>query len=172
MNGKQTIKELKQLLEPYMPFLKEWSKNEACSLSIEDNYLIEVHIKNNFKINLFESFMFYNQSKHIARINAKLRWDSKKFKQWIILNFLFSIVELARKNGGQNYLHRPIGTLELNQDLKNCLLRLNILYLNQLFEKHKEEDFEKDKIFNVIVKFEILNKNNLPHINNRQPIKH
>ncbi|MBA3681758.1 MAG: hypothetical protein H0W73_11445 [Bacteroidetes bacterium] len=50
-------------------------------------------------------------------------------------------------------------------------MKLNILYLNQIFERYKEEDFEQEKIFNVIMEFENLNKNILPHINNEQPIK-
>lgn len=152
------IEQLKENLQTYSIFLPNWVKNEDCSLSEDDLYIIEVHTKNNFKLNLFESFMFYNQCKHIERINAKLRWDSKKFKQWVILKFLFSIVELANNNGGQNYLHQPIGSIDLTQELKECLLKLDILYLNQIFEKYKEEDFEKEKIFNIIIEFESQNK--------------
>ncbi|MDP1802992.1 MAG: hypothetical protein Q8L81_16640 [Bacteroidota bacterium] len=152
------INDLQDLMQVYKPFWPEWIKNHSCTLNEDDLYIIDVHSKNNFEINLFDSFMFYNQKKHIDRINAKLRWDNRKFKQWVILNFLFSIIELARNNGGQHYLHRPIGTLELNEALKKILFKLDLLYLNQIFEKYKEEDFEKEKIFNVIVEFEIANR--------------
>ncbi len=172
MNVKKAIKKLEELMQLYNPFWHEWMKNENCSLTIEDHYILEVHTKNNFKINLFETFMFYNQTRRVEIINAKLMWDRKKFKQWIIGNFLISIVEIANNNGGQKYLHKSIGTLELNEDLKKYLLKLNILYLNQLFEKYKEEDFEQEKIFIVIMEFENLHKNVLPHINCEQPIKH
>ena len=148
------IHDLEELMRVYTPFWPEWIKHQDCSLNANDLYIIDVHAKNKFKINLFESFMFYNQGKHIERINAKLRWDSKKFKQWVILNFLFSIVELARKNGGQNYLHRPIGTLELDEGLKKCFFQLDLLYLNQIFERYKEEDLENEKIFKTIFEFE------------------
>lgn len=154
------IEQLKEHLQPYSIFLPFWTKNEDCSLNEDDLYIIEVHTKNNFKICLFESFMFYNQCKHIERINAKLRWDYKKFKQWIIGNFLFSIVELARKNGGQNYLHQPIGSLDLKQELKQCLFKLNIFCMIQIFESYKEEDFEEEKFFKAIKEFEILHRFN------------
>jgi hypothetical protein len=152
------IDQLKENLQPYSMLLPYWVKNEDCSLNEDDLYIIEVHTKNNFKLNLFESFMFYNQCKHIERINAKLRWDSKKFKQWAILNFLFSIVELANNNGGQNYLHQPIGSLNLKQELKECLFKLNVFSMIQIFEKYKEKDLEKEKIFDIIIEFESLNK--------------
>ncbi|MBL7911675.1 MAG: hypothetical protein JNJ41_11515 [Bacteroidia bacterium] len=154
MSIKKAMKKLEHLIQSYGPFWHEWMKNENCSLTIEDLYIIEVHTKDNFKINLFETFMFYNQTRRVEIINAKLIWDCKKFKQWVILNFLFSIVELARKNGGQHYLHRPIGTLELNEKLKQCLFKLDVLYLNQIFEKYKEEDLENEKIFKTIFEFE------------------
>jgi hypothetical protein len=154
MNVKKAIKKLEELMQVYHPFWREWVKNENCSLTIEDQYIIEVHTKNNFKLNLFETFMFYNQTKRVEIINVKLMWDYKKFKQWVILNFLFGIVELARENGGQNYLHRPIGTLELNEELKECLFKMDVLYLNQIFEKYKEEDLENEKIFKTIFEFE------------------
>lgn len=161
MSVKKAIKKLEELIQFYNPFWKEWIKNENCSLSIEDHYIVEVHTKNDFKINLFETFMFYNQTRRIEIINAKLRWDSKKFKQWVILNFLFSIIEIARENGGQYYLHQPIGTLELNEDFKKCLFKLDLLYLNQIFEKYKEEDLENEKIFKTIFEFETLKRNKM-----------
>lgn len=154
MNAKKAIKTLEENMQVYNPFWHEWMRNENCSLSIEDHYIIEVHTKNKFKINLFESFMFYNQTRRVEIINAKLRWDGEKFKQWVILNFLFSIVELGRESGGQNYLHLPIGTLDLNHKLKQCLFKLDILYLNQIFEKYKEEDLANEKIFKTIFEFE------------------
>jgi len=160
MKTKKVIENLKILMQPYIPFWPKWSKHPDCTLNQDDLYIVEIHVKNKFKINLFESFMFYNQCKHIERINAKLRWDRKKFKEWIIGNFLFNVVELAQKNEGQSYLHKPIGTLELRDDIKRCLLRLNILYLNQIFEIYKEQDFEEEKIFKVILEFETLNQRN------------
>ena len=154
-------------MQSYTPFWSQWTKHTDCTLNEDDLYIINVHIKNNFKISLFESFMFYNQCKHIERINAKLRWDHKKFKQWIIGNFLFSIVELANNNGGPNYLHQPIGSLNLKQELKQCLFKLNIFCMIQIFESYNEVDFEEEKFFNAIKEFEFLHrlKMKLPHIN-------
>ncbi|MBA2613948.1 MAG: hypothetical protein H0U95_18440 [Bacteroidetes bacterium] len=165
------LKQLEENFKTYVAFWTEWSRNEECSLNEDDLYILEVHQKNNFKLDLLDSLMFYNQVKYIERINAKLRWDCKKFKHWVILNFLFSIIELARNNGWQTYLHKPIGILDLSEDLKKCLFRLNIICMYQIFENYKEEDFEQEKIFNVIMEFENLNKNILPHINPVQPIK-
>lgn len=160
MRTKKVIKNLETLMQSYKPFWPQWTKHPDCSLTSDDLYVIEVHTKNNFKISLFESFMFYNQRKHIERINAKLRWDRRKFKQWVILNFLFSIVELANNNGGQNYLHQPIGSLDMRHELKSSLFKLNIVCMIQIFEKYKEEDFEKEKIFNAILEFEALRRLN------------
>lgn len=154
------LQQLKEHLQTYSIFLPHWTKNEDCSLTEDDLYIIEVHSKNDFKLNLIESFMFYNQAKHIERINAKLRWDGKKFKQWVILGFLFSIVELALKNGGQNYLHQPIGSLDLKQELKDSLFKLKIVCMIQIFENYKEEDFEKEKIFDAILEFESVSRYN------------
>ncbi len=158
MKINSVLSQLEENINGHGLFWSDWIRNEACSLTEEDLYTIDIHKRNNFMLNLIDSFMFYNQTKHIERINAKLIWDNKKFKEWIILNFLFSVVELARNNGGQNYLHQPIGSLELKDELRGCLLKLNILYLNQIFEKYKEEDFEKEKVFKSIIEFETIAK--------------
>ncbi len=162
------LRQLQDNICDYGSFWSDWIQNEDCSLTDEDIYTIDIHKRNNFTLNLIDSFMFYNQTKHIERINAKLRWDSKKFKEWIILNFLFGVVEMARSNGGQNYLHQPIGSLELREELKSSLLKLNILYLNQIFENYREEDFEKEKVFKSIMEFETLTKKKLTSLEQLQ----
>jgi hypothetical protein len=158
MRTKKVIKNLEVQLKPYQPFLIDWSKQEACLLTQDDLYIIEMQIKNKFKINLFEIFMFYNQGKYLIQINKKLTYDYKKFKEWMILKFLFSLVELARNNQGQKDLHKPIGLLNINDELKKCLLKLNVITINQIFEKYTETDLEKPFVFKTIIEFETTKK--------------
>ncbi len=150
---------LQNNINAYEPFLYEWSKNENCSLSPEDLRIIDNYKKINFKIDFFSLLRSFKQKKQIQTIVAKLIWDYQKFKEWVITNFVFSILKLIRNNSFNTFfLHLPLDYLSLSYELKNKLKLLKIKTVYEIFENYNEEDFYKTPTFNHIVAFEITLK--------------
>jgi len=162
-SGQKLIQELEKNIHSYSLFWPEWIKNEACTLNEEDLYIIEVHTKNNFKINLFESFMFYNQAKRIECIVSKLRTDYKYFKEWMITNFLFHLISLINCSDRKDFsLYAPIGYLSIPVEIKSKLRSFKVKTVYEIFEKYKEEDLKSATVFSNIIAFErILIETNL-----------
>ncbi len=160
MKLKKVIVELENNIKSYSPFLCEWSKNENCSLTAEDLSIINIYTKSNFKIPLFSLFSSFKQTQRVKTIIAKLIWDYQKFKEWVITNFIFSLLKLIRENSFNIFfLHLPLDYLSLPYELKNKLRLFKIKTVYEIFEKYKEEDFYKNPVFNNIVEFETVIKN-------------
>lgn len=162
-SGQELINELEKSVQSYSSFWYKWIKQEECTLSEEDLYIIEVHTKNNFKLNLFESFMFYNQSKQIECIVSKLKDDQKHFKDWMVTNFLFNLLKLIRVSERSDFsLYAPIGYLSIPGEVKSKLKSFKVKTVYEIFEKFKEEDLKSNTVFSNIIAFEkILSENNL-----------
>lgn len=161
--GQELIKELEKNIHAYSSFWYKWIQQEECTLSEEDLYIIEVHTKNNFKLNIFESFMFYNQSQQIECIVSKLKTDQKHFKDWMVTNFLFHLLKIIRISERTDVsLHAPIGYLAIPTEIKSKLKSFKVKTVYEIFEKYKEEDLKSTTVFSNIVAFErILSETNL-----------
>ena len=161
--GQELINELEKNVRSYSSFWHKWIQQEECILTQEDLYIIEVHTKNNFKLNLFESFMFFNQSKQIESIVSKLKTDHKHFKDWMVTNFLFNLLKLIKISERSDFLlYAPIGYLSIPSEIKSKLKSFKVKTVYEIFEKYKEEDFKSTNVFSNIIAFEkVLNKKDL-----------
>lgn len=162
-SGQELIKELEKNIHAYSSFWYKWIQQEECTLSEEDLYVIEVHTKNNFKLNIFESFMFYNQSQQIECIVSKLKTDQKHFKDWMVTNFLFHLLKIIRISERTDVsLHVPIGYLSIPTEIKSKLKSFKVKTVYEIFEKYKEEDLKSTNMFSNIIAFErVLGEANL-----------
>ncbi len=161
--GQELIHELEKSIHSYSCFWYKWLQQEECTLTEEDLYIIEVHTKNNFKLNIFESFMFYNQANQIECIVSKLKADQKHFKDWMVTNFLFNLLKLIRINERSDFsLHAPIGYLSIPSEIKSKLKLFKVKTVYEIFEKYKEEDLKSATVFSNIIAFEkVFTENNL-----------
>lgn len=151
----ELISEMEKNIHSYSSFWYKWIQQEECTLNEEDLYIIEVHTKNNFKLNIFESFMFYNQSKQIECIVSKLKSDQKHFKDWMVTNFLFNLLKLIRISERTDFsLHAPIGYLSIPSEIKSKLKSFKVKTVYEIFEKYKEEDLKSTTVFSNIIAFE------------------
>ncbi|MEO6302798.1 MAG: hypothetical protein ABIP51_06470 [Bacteroidia bacterium] len=160
MTAKKALLVLEHNLKLYQPFFYEWAKTENCSLNQEDLAAIEFHIKNKFKLNIFETLIFNNQTKSLKEISAKLIWDYQSFKEWIITNFLFDVLKLVKeyKSDNEFFMHLPFDYVRIPYELKARLRCFKINSFHEIFENFNEEDFYLDPVFNNIIEFELTFK--------------
>lgn len=158
--------ELEKNINSYLPFLHEWSQQENCSLNSEDINLIETHLNKNFKINFIERILFFNQVPKIKGVIAKLIWDYQKFKDWLITNFVFSLVKIAKDNNFNNlFFHLPLDYTSITYQVKSALKLFKIKTFYEFFEKYNEQDLYKENLFNNIIEFETVFKKDYKPIN-------
>lgn len=159
MRPKKVIQELKSQIEVYLPFWHEWTSSDLCTLNNEDLYIIDVHVKNEFSISLFESFMFYNQAKAIECVIQKLKADLNSFKIWLTTKFLCNILDIVRQQVNPYIWDLPIEYLPVEFELKGRIKIFKVKNLKDIFYKFEEDDFLKDEMFNSVVGFVCVFKN-------------
>ncbi|MBA2612047.1 MAG: hypothetical protein H0U95_08755 [Bacteroidetes bacterium] len=150
MSTNKTLLELKENVDLYKSYWHEWSYNERCLLTNEEKETINDHIKNNYKLSLPDSLLFFLQSQRIKFLNYKLHYDHRTFKEWIVETFLCHLIKLGELNNEKNYTSL-IWELDLPQDLKESLTKFNTFTLNEIFQKYQPEDFETAAIFNKVL---------------------
>ena len=162
MKLKKAILELEQNIKPYLPFLNDWIKHKHCSLNEDEISVINFHAKNNFKLNVLQYFNASNKIEVVKRIVAKLIWDYRKFKHWIITNFVFRLVKIAKQNHFNDLLlHLPLNNISIPYNLKITFNKMNIKTFYQFFELYKAKDLYEEKNFKKILDFET----EIKHIN-------
>lgn len=142
-------------IKPYLPFLNNWFLSEQSSLNEDEISVIKFHIKNNFRVNPFQYFNSSNNPKTIQRIVAKLIWDFQKFKDWLITDFVFRLVKIARENCYNDlFLHLPLGNISLPNKLKTTLTSFKVKTFFEFFEIYDEKDLFDEINFKKILEFE------------------
>jgi hypothetical protein len=160
MIPKKAIIELQKNINPYLPFMQSWSEHEDCSLTSDDLNIITKYSNNDFKVNFIRQFFSYNQTEKIKTVIAKLIWDYQKFKVWIITNFVFSLVKIARDNNFNDlFYHLPLDYTSIPNKVKNNLKLFKVETFYQFFEKYNEHDLYKETVFKNILLFEVTLKN-------------
>lgn len=147
---------LEEAVNPYLFFWKEWTNNGNCNLSATEVLLIEKLIENGFRIDFIDLLLNNNNQDMIATIVKKLCLGYQVFKDFVIVNFLQTIVVLARTNGYDNFLQTPIRQLNLEECFKDCLLKFKCHTLQLVFMVYKAEDFNRAWLYAVIEEFQTL----------------
>lgn len=158
MKAKKILEELKQSLDPYLFFWEEWTANDNCNLSKEEIAIINSYLQSEFEIGLLESFLFYNKIKETTEITRKLNLGYQVFKDVVIVNFLSTIISLAREYGYNDFLETPIRQLNISPNLKANLMSFKAYTLQQLFIIYKADDFSRGWVYKRIVEFQTIMK--------------
>lgn len=159
MKMKDALSDLKTNVTPYLIFWEEWIANENCNLSKEEVTLVTQYLANDFEITLLDKFRSADKADAIEKISVKLNIAQRVFKEWVIVKFLFTIIELAKSYGYDEFLNTPIGQLKIAQETKEKLKLFKIYTLQQLFIIYKAEDFGRAWLYNNITDFLITLKN-------------
>lgn len=152
MKTKKALMELKENSKPYIQHWETWIKSKNCFLSEKEIMIIESYVFKNMDrdVSILQSFKVANQLPIFEKLNEKLRKDYWKYKDWIILAFLSSIIKLAENSGHRKFMETPINELEILESIKISLRKLNINTLSEFFEKYSENDLYKPEVFNRI----------------------
>lgn len=135
--------------EPYKPLWENWVKSKSCFLNQN-----EIKIINDYVIRK-QSANNVNNPDEVDCLNEKLKNGYPKYKEWVILSFLFCIIEMAGKD--KSFMSLPIHALNLNEVQKQNLNDLEIKTPEELFEKYTEEDLINDFVFKKITAFMMQN---------------
>jgi hypothetical protein len=158
MKVSSVISELKTKLHPYLIFWDEWVLNENCNLTQEEINTVNFYIQNNFEVNLFDKLFFQDKAEKVIKISVKLNIAQRVYKEWVVVKFLFTIVEMAKAYGYDIFLNTPINQLVISEEIKAKLGSFKVYTLQQLFIIYKSEDFARAWLYNNIIDFLIMHK--------------
>jgi len=158
MKYSEKIKHLENSLNRYLFFWENWKANGNCNLNPSEINLIDALIKSSFSDDFVNSLLTDNRSVLITPIIRKLERGYQVFKDFVIVNFLQSIIEMATIYGYDDFLKKSISELNIDDDLKHCLMKFKTLNLQIAFLIYKPEDFNKKALYDIIQEFQIINK--------------
>ncbi|MES2681418.1 MAG: hypothetical protein V4635_16095 [Bacteroidota bacterium] len=150
----KVLEALRISLQPYLFFWEEWSRDDNCNLTVEEVQLVNNYLASSFKIGMFESFLFYNKVKAVKEVIRKLNLGYQIFKDFVIVNFLFKIISIAKEYGYKKFLETPVHQLEVPEQMKTILMSFKAYTLQQFFIIYKVEDFGRNPVFRKIVTFQ------------------
>lgn len=153
MTQKEALNELKYILDRYEPFFLEWVKTKHCSLSEQNLQLIESHIKSKFVIDFHKMFMAHNQPKNISPVVEKLIADYSAYNAWVIDWFFTSVHDLCKGINADKLLEAPLESLNIAEELKTSLLKLNLKNIHLILAKRHELTFVNSVNFAIMLEF-------------------
>jgi hypothetical protein len=162
MKMKTALLSLKETVSPYLIFWEEWVVNENCNLSPEEIETINHHIANGFETTLLDKFMSQDRIEELEKISVKLIIAQRVFKEWVIVKFLFTIIEMAKEYGYDAFLNTPISKLNISGEIRTIFKSFKVYSLQQLFIIYKAEDFGRAWLFNSITGFLVTVKKSQP----------
>lgn len=158
MKSKKTLEELKSSLEPYLFYWENWIANDNCNLSKEEILTVNSYLENEFEVGFLESFTFQNKARLIEEIIRKLNLGYQVFKDVVIVNFLSTIIQMAKEYGYNEFLETPVRQLRISDNLKANLMSFKAYTLQQLFIIYKADDFSRGWVYKRIVEFQTILK--------------
>lgn len=150
----QILEDLQNAIQPYLFYWEEWIANGNCNLSIAEIELVNIHLRNNFSAGFLDLFDFYDKAQSIRDVIRKLDIGYQVFKDFVVVEFLTSLVEMAKAYGYDKFLQTPIKDLEIHEDLRSLMLAFGARTLNLLFIINKAEDFSRGWLYKNIVHFQ------------------
>lgn len=161
----KVLNELKASFEPYSELWNEWTQSNFCSLSKDEIYLINVHLQNNFQVNISDFIMFYNKIEVLQKTIRNLKTHYKDFQEWVLIRFPVHQINLTSENNLKTFIDTPINEFNISEDLKTILKIFNQQTLNKIFSTYTDEDFKADYAFKHLVAFQMSLQGNQININ-------
>lgn len=151
------LTDLKEAIQPYLFFWNEWVGNGNCNLNDTDIFLIEKYLQNDFTVLKMRGSVT-EEIREIKQAILRLEMGFQIFKDFVIVNFLQKIIDQSAKYPSKDFLQTPIKLLEIDSDLKECLVKFKCYTLHLVFTIYKAEDFNRKWIYQIIVEYQTLSK--------------
>ena len=71
-----------------------------------------------------------------------------------------NLIDMANDHGYEMFLSNPIPQLDLDAEMKSCLLKLKSPSLRVAFIKYQPEDFGKKELFRIVTEFHTIYSKN------------
>lgn len=153
------LSRLKDAVLPYSFFWEEWVANGNCNLSLAEISIISHYSSLGFKESVLSAPWNNQKVETVSRTIRKLELGFQVFKDFVIVNFLQTIIEFSSHYPNSDMLGMPITSLTIEPELKNCLLKFKCHTLHLVFVIYKAEDFNRAWIYSIIVEFQTIKKN-------------
>lgn len=155
------LAELKAAISSYLFFWDKWIASDLCNLSATEIKKIQQYVRSNFQTATSGTERAYEESELIKRILRKLETDYPAFKELVVLNFLCSLIRLARDydQGYDSFMNAPVHALSIPEHTKNALMAFKVYSVGLLAVLYKENDLLLDPAYQRIVEFQLINAN-------------
>lgn len=158
MKIKTVLSELKFNLHPYIIFWDEWVLNENCNLTLEEVETVNFYVTNNFQPGFFDKLFFNDRVDELVKISVKLNIAQRVYREWVVVKFFSTIVDMAKSYGYDAFLNTPVAQLCISGELKERFSQFKVYTLQQLFIIYKADDFGRAWLYNNIVDFLLIHK--------------
>lgn len=138
----------------------------------EEIYAISVYVKNDFKTNISDLIMFYNNPNVIKTIILKLKHYREEFKEWLIDRWQFWIIKSGIETDLDLYLNQTIDGLNINTEAKQSLIKFGKNSLGEIFASFSDKDFASEEYFEIIQESMTSFKDHIPQPLNLKPFAH
>lgn len=152
------MEELNRRIAPYLFTWEEWTRSMECFLSSDEVAFIDQHLAKKPAPALPEFFVPGKKMEDHAALSNKLLRQYPKFQEWVIFNFLCSLIRMAETYGAERFFNEPVTQLALPEALKQNLCAFRVHHLRQLAYAYKAEDLKRDWVFANIAAFYRLEK--------------
>lgn len=141
------LKQLEAAYQPYVNFWEQWKLQSISGLTALEIYVIEIQKQNDFIIEPEHQVMFYNQTKVIEEITGKLNGSYCKYQDWVMQKFIDQFIRLVGFPDFEIKCAIPFLLLDLNENVKNELAKLEAKSVLYFFEQQGENKWRKRENF-------------------------
>lgn len=161
------LNELREAILLYEFIWFEWIRSDNCSLSTTEVKKIRQYMRLKFQIEKLGTESVSDKTELIKCILRKLETDYPAFKEFVVLNFLYSLIKLAREydQGYDSFMNTPVHALIIPDNIKNALIAFKVYNVGLLAVLYKENDLLRGPAYQRIVEFQIANQTPKANIN-------
>lgn len=137
----------------YEPCWHDWQQYKYCGLNETDKYVVNAHLNSQFEFSAGDTLMFYNRPKVVDSVKNKLETNFESYQDWVIDKFQFALIKLLGAHQVEQVFYCPILFLNINQELKEILMRLRGSNLMEIIGPLPHNELKNKAAFNIILLF-------------------
>jgi hypothetical protein len=157
----QKLHPLEENIQPYILFWEEWRRYPYNGLHLVEIYALDVHIANEFRMEIADELLFCLDPDLLERIAARLKETYQDYQDWLILRFQTALIRSAGKIPPDLYFSTPLaelGSLEdtdlpFSDPLIGILRKFRCFSLGEIFFRYGDKDFREPELFRLVLEF-------------------
>lgn len=172
MDVYKKLKELSRQFKAYEPVWEHWRIRNLHTLTPQEICTIEAHRKNGFKLpNIVRLAEKDVDLVSLIHITKKLKADRRDFADWVVSQFQFDIIRIAKRKAWDVFYNTPILDLEVSGDFKACLETFRVNTLEEFFNVHSDKSLKSKEHFPKIIEIlAITQRESKPIINLKKEV--